>query len=245
MQLGLSVEVVQNDLRHFTAAQLDHYAHTVLVGLIAQLSDAFELLFLYQLGDLLNQPRLVQLIRQLGDDDLLTATHLVDVFDGRAGTHIDASATGAVGLYDAGATVDNARGREIRARNELHEFINGDIGVFDQRQATVDDFTEVVRRNVGRHAHGDTAGAVDQQVWNLGRHDCRDLLGAIVVGHPVDGFLIQIRQQLVRQLGHSHFGVSHGCSVIAVHRTEVALAVDQHVAQRERLRHTHDSVVNS
>ncbi len=46
------------------------------------------------------------------------------------------------------------------------------------------------------------------------------------------------------QLGHAHFGVSHGRGVVAVHRTEVALAVDQQVAQRERLGHTHDGVVD-
>jgi hypothetical protein len=37
--------------------------------------------FFDQLGDLLDQTRLVQLVRQLGDDDLLAATDLVDVFD--------------------------------------------------------------------------------------------------------------------------------------------------------------------
>ena len=45
------------------------------------------------------------------------------------------------------------------------------------------------------------------------------------------------------QLGHAHFGVSHGRGVVAVHRTEVALAVDQQVPQREWLRHTYDGVV--
>jgi hypothetical protein len=46
------------------------------------------------------------------------------------------------------------------------------------------------------------------------------------------------------QLGHAHFGVSHGSSVVAVHGTEVALAIDQQITQRERLRHPHDGVVH-
>ncbi|MCY1225950.1 hypothetical protein D9M72_381630 [compost metagenome] len=41
------------------------------------------------------------------------------------------------------------------------------------------------------------------------------------------------------------FGISHGRGVIAVDRTEIALAVDQHVAQREILRHADDGVVDS
>jgi hypothetical protein len=81
LQLGLGVEVVEHHLRHFAATQLDDDAHAVLVGLVAQLGDAFDLLLFDQLGDLLDQTRLVQLVRQLGDDDLLAATDLVDVFD--------------------------------------------------------------------------------------------------------------------------------------------------------------------
>ncbi len=46
LQLGLGVEVVEDHLRHFAATQLDHDAHTVLVGLVAQFGDAFELLLL-------------------------------------------------------------------------------------------------------------------------------------------------------------------------------------------------------
>jgi len=48
----------------------------------------------------------------------------------------------------------------------------------------------------------------------------------------------------VGELGHPHFGVSHGRGVVAVDRTEVALAIHQHVAQREGLGHPHDGVVD-
>ena len=244
LQLGLGVEVVEDHLRHFAATQFDHDAHTVLVGLVAQLGDAFKLLLFDQLGDLLDQTRLVQLVREFGDNDLLTTADLVDVFDDRAGTHVNAPATGAVGFDDAGATVDDRGGREVWTGNVLHQLIDGQLGVVDEGQATVDDFTEVVRRNVRRHAHGDTAGTVDQEVRYAGRHDRRDQFGAVVVRHPVHGFLVQVSQQLVRQLGHAHFGVSHGRGVVAVDRTEVALAVDQQVAQGERLGHTNDGVVH-
>ena len=48
----------------------------------------------------------------------------------------------------------------------------------------------------------------------------------------------------MRDLGQAHFRVAHGRGVVAVDRAEVALAVDQHVAQREGLGHAHDGVVN-
>ena len=43
---------------------------------------------------------------------------------------------------------------------------------------------------------------------------------------------------------HPHFGVTHGRGVVAVHRTEVALTVDQHVAHGEILRHPDDGVIH-
>ena len=66
----------------------------------------------------------------------------------------------------------------------------------------------------------------------------------VVVRPEIDGFLVDIGHQLVRKARHAHLGVSHGCSVIAIDRTEVTLAVDKHVAQRERLRHADDRVVD-
>src|SRR5690606_5225681 len=117
LQLGLGVEVVEDHLRHFAATQLDHDAHTVFVGLVAQLSNTFQLLLFHQLGDLFDQTGFVQLIRQLSDHDLLTATDLVDVFNDRACTHVNAPTTGAIGFDDTGATVDDRSGREVGARN--------------------------------------------------------------------------------------------------------------------------------
>src|SRR3546814_1157740 len=67
------VEVVEHHLGLVAALDLDVDAHVVLVGLVAQLADALELLFLDQVGDLLDQPRLVHLVRDLGDDDRFAA----------------------------------------------------------------------------------------------------------------------------------------------------------------------------
>ena len=43
---------------------------------------------------------------------------------------------------------------------------------------------------------------------------------------------------------HAHFGVAHGGRRVAVDGAEVALAVDEQVAHRERLRHADDRVVD-
>ncbi len=243
LHLGLLIEVVEHHLGVLAPAQLDHHAHALLVGLVAQLGDALDLLVLDQLGDLLDEPRLVHLIGQLMDDDrfLAAPVHLLDV---GAGAHIDAAPAGAVGLHDASAAVDDAGGGEIRTLDVLHQVVRGQAVVVDQRQTAVHHLAQVVRRNIGGHAHGDARGAVDQQVRHPGGHHFGNPLGAVVVIDEIDGFLVQVGQQLVGDLGHAHFGVPHGRGGVTVDGTEVTLPVHQHVAQRERLRHAHDGVVH-
>src|SRR5262249_32549406 len=111
LHLRLLEQVVQQHVGHRVAAHFDDHAHAVLVGLVAQLGDALDRLLLDQLGDLLDQPRLVDLVRQLADDDRL-ATVLVGLDIG-LGAHQDAAATGLVRLDDAGGAVDDAGGREV------------------------------------------------------------------------------------------------------------------------------------
>ena len=243
LHLGVLVEIVQHNLAGLAALDLDNDAHAVFIRLIAQGTDALDLLLFDQLGDLLDKPCLVHLIGDLVNDDGL-ATRLLVHFHLGLGPHIDGAATGPVGLHDAGAPIDDAAGGEIRAGDIGHQLVNGEGAILDQRQTAVDYLGEVVRRNVGRHAHRDTGGAVDQQGGYLGGHDSRDHLGAVVVRHPVHGLFVQIGQQLVGDARHPHFGVTHGRGVVAIDRTEVALTIDQHVTHGEILRHPDNGVIH-
>ncbi len=126
----------------------------------------------------------------------------------------------------------------------LHQAGDIDLRVVDQRQTGVGHLGQVVRRNIGGHAHRDAGRAVDQQVGQACRQDLGLTLRLIVVGDEIDRFLVDVGQQLMGDLGHAHFGVTHGRGGVAVDGTEVALAVDQHVAQGEGLGHAHDGVVD-
>ena len=86
-----------------------------------------------------------------------------------AGAHVNAATAGAVGFDDTGATVDDRGGREVRTGNVLHQLIDGQLRVVDKGQTTVDDFTDVVRRDVGCHAHGD-----HRFFQASGVHQCED-----------------------------------------------------------------------
>ena len=108
----------------------------------------------------------------------------------------------------------------------------------------VDDLAQVVRRDVGRHADGDARRAVDQQVGQLGRQDRAAAARAVVVLDEVDGVLVDVGEHLGGDRRHARLGVPHGRRRVAVDGAEVALAVDQRVAQRERLRHADQRVVD-
>ena len=118
------------------------------------------------------------------------------------------------------------------------------FGVGDQGDQRVDDLAEVVRRDVGRHADGDAGGAVDQQVGNARRQHHGLLERLVVVGDEVDGLLVEVGEQFAGDARHADLGVTHGRRRIAVDGAEVALAVDQRVAQGEILRHADDGVVD-
>ena len=144
----------------------------------------------HQLGNALDQPGLVDLVGNLRDDDRLAV--FVESLDGGAGAHHEASATGSIGIENSALAVNDAGSRKVRT---LHEFQNvGELrgGIVHQGNGRVHDFREIVRRDVGRHAHRDAIRTVDQKVWNAGGENVRLNFAAVIVGAKVDGFLVEI-----------------------------------------------------
>ena len=150
LQLGLLVQVVEDDLADLAALQFDDDAHARLVGLVADVGDAFDLLLVDQFGDLLDQRLLVNLIGNLVDDQRL-AVAPADILEVRPGAHHDTAATGLVAFAHAHHAVDQAGRREVRRRNQLDQVIDGNRRVFQQGEAAAHHFAQVVRRDVGRH----------------------------------------------------------------------------------------------
>ena len=244
LQLGVLVELVEHDLGVGVALELDHHAHALAGGLVAQVGDPRDGLGVDQLGDLLEQPGLVDHVGDLGDHDALALTRAAGLLDLADGTDLDRPTTGGEGLVGAGLAEDQPAGREVRGGHVLHEVDGGQRIVVDQRHRGVDQLAEVVRRDVGGHADRDAGRAVGQQVREPRGQDQRFLLVAVVVGDEVDGLLVDVTQQLHRQARQARLGVAHGRGWVAVDRAEVAVPVDQLVADREVLAHADQRVVD-
>ena len=93
-----------------------------------------------------------------------------------------------------------------------------------------------MRRNVGSHADRDTAGAVDEKIRNARRQDYRLFARLIEIGNEVDGFFLEVGENVFADFRQARFRVPHGRRRIAVHGAEISLAVDKRVAHVEILR---------
>ena len=102
----------------------------------------------------------------------------------------------------------------------------------------------VVRRDVGRHADGDAGRAVGEKVREGARQHHR-LLALPVIGRAeIDRVLVDAAEQQLGDRRHARLGVAHGRGVIAVDVAEIALPVDQRIADGEILREAHQRVVD-
>ncbi len=161
-----------------------------------------------------------------------------------AAPHHDRAAPGHVGRADARLAHDEAAGREIGAGHQLDQLVDRDSGIIDEGAARIDHLAQIMGRDIGRHADRDAAGAVDQEIGETRRQHNRLDLAFIVVRLEIDGVLVDVLQQALRDAGESRLGVPHRRRRIAVHRAEIALALDQRQAHREILRHAHQRVVD-
>src|SRR5262245_9324530 len=241
LQRRVAVELIEHDVSHGVALELDDDAIALAVGLVAQRGQAVDLLVAPQLADALDHRRLVHLVGNLADDDRLAfAAQRLDL-------HFAAHHDGAAALHIGGANArvpeNDAAGRKVGAGNDADQVLDAEIGVFYQRDTAVDHLAEIVRRDVGRHADGDAACPVHQKVGKASRQDHRLLFAAVIVRLEVDGLLVDVVEQLHGRPGQPAFGVPHGRGRIAVDRAEIYLPVDKRQAHGEVLRPSLPGVV--
>src|SRR5690606_36818402 len=125
----------------------------------------------HEVCDQLDDTRLGDAVGQLRDDELLLA--VAERLPLHARAHDDAAAARAVCALDAIHAHDEAAGGEVRALDVPHELVHRAARLGDQVFDGGGDLAQVVGRDVGGPAHGYAAGAVDQQVGQLGRQDRR------------------------------------------------------------------------
>jgi hypothetical protein len=244
LQIRHPVELVHDDLRQNVLLELDDEPDPVAVRLVPHLGDALDALLAHQLAELGVHAGLVHLVGDLGDDDLLTLPLARDLLDVEPRSHHDRPAPGALRLVDARAPVDEAGRREVGAGDEAHEIVDGRVRIADEMDRGLEHLAQVVRRHVGRHADGDAARPVDEEVRHARREDGGLLEPVVEVRREVDALLLDVGEQLAGDPREAGLGVAVRGRGVAVDRAEVALPVDERVAHREVLREADHGVVH-
>ena len=180
-------------------------------------------------------------MRQVRDDDVAVVLAL----PARPRAHLAVAAL--VELEQLRAVADDlAAGGEIRPRHMVEQRLDLRVGVLEQMDASLHQLADVVRRDVGRHAHRDAGGAVDEDVRQACGQELRLLQRAVEVRCPLDGALFQLGQQGLCIGREARLGVAHrreGFRI--VRRAPVALPVHQRRAVVEGLRHRHHRFITS
>ena len=236
------VERVDDDVGDDAAFQVNDDADALAVGFIAQIRNAVQLAVIDEGRDLLHQGGLVEPVGDLRDDDGLEP--LFPLLDDRLAPHLHRAPARAVGVREALAGIDRARGGKVRPVDDVHEVVHRGLRVFEQEQQRLAEFAQVVRRDIGGHAHGDARGTVEQEVGHLGGQNRGLLKGIVVIGAEIDGVLVKVAQKFLGETREAHLGVAHGRGRIAVDGTEVALAVHQGVAHGKILGQAHERVID-
>jgi hypothetical protein len=195
------------------------------------------------LGDLLDQPRLLHLVRDFRHHDLPGA--VLALLHRPSGTHTKAAASGLVGGQNCCGILDqNAARREIRSRHVTQQIRCRGLGIPDQVDRRGTHLAGIVRRYRRRHADGNARRAIGEQIGKrAGQHDRLALL-AVIGRTEIDRVLVDAGEQRARNLGQPRLGVAHRRGVIAVDVAEIALALDQRIARREILREPHQRIVH-
>ncbi len=102
-------------------------------------------------------------------------------------------------------------------------------------KAGIDQLSDIVRRDICRHAHSDPCGAVGEEIGKGRRQNRRLFETAIVVGAIVYRVFGQTFEHRFGNHCHARFCVTRGGRVIAVDIAEVALSVNERIAHVEVL----------
>src|SRR5262249_39564934 len=162
LQRRVSVQLVEYDIRHCVALELDDDAITLAVGFVAQGGDAVDFFIPPQLANSLDHRRLVHLVGNLADDDRLALA--AQSFDFHLAAHDDRATAESVRGADTRMTENDAASRKVGTWNDADQFLDTQPRILDERDAGIDHLAEVVRRNVRRHSNRDAACAVYQKV---------------------------------------------------------------------------------
>ena len=195
-ELRVLVKIIQNRLRVGIILKLDDHAN-VFRRLITNVANAFDLFLMHEISHLLEEIGFIHAERDRGDDDLVIApARMTDTRSGglfpfhdlRLAAHHHAAAAGTIRMRDISLIKCDAAGGKIRTLHEAKQVFRRRFRIFDEVNARLTHFAQIVRRNVGCHADRDTERAIEKKIRNRRGHHRGLFLGVVVIRTELDRF---------------------------------------------------------
>ena len=154
LHIGHFVEIVQHNLCVCVPLYCDLNVHTFSVGVVLHICYTLETLFFYQVGDTLNESRLVYAIWNFGYYYLKSVTLCFDYFC--SCTDINLASACCIGFFYSLCTHYYTCCRKIGTFYVFHYFVQLGIWVVYQTAHSLYYLSHIVRRNVCCHTYCDT-----------------------------------------------------------------------------------------
>ena len=118
------------------------------------------------------------------------------------------------------------------------------LWLINEEHGRVDNLGRIMRRDAGRHADGDAACTICQQIGEQAGHNLGLFVFTIVGRAKVRCILIKPVHKLNGCARQTCFSISIRSRIIAVDVAKVALPVHQRIPQRKGLREPNHCVIN-
>ena len=234
-------QFVQDNVGIGITSYVNNDTHTLTSRLVVDIGDTLNLLLSGKVGDVFHQVGLVHSIGNLCYDNLVVSVTSLNL---SLSTHDDASSTSLIGILHALYSIDICACGEVGSLDELHKSVSINILIVDIRATSVNHLTKIVCRDIGSHTNGNTVAAIDEKIWNLGRHHTRFDKRVVEVVNHIHGILLQVVHDMLTHLRQAALSITHGSRRVAVHRTEVTLSVNKRVPHGPILSHTHQCSIH-
>ena len=242
LELRVLVELILHDQRQGIAFEFDNDAHSVAIGLVTEIGNAFDLFISREHGDFFYQRAFVYLVWDFCRDEGISTR--ANLFFVKLAAHHNPTAAGVISLAHFGVPVYDTAGWEIRGGHDVYELIYGDVNVVDVGYGRRDHLPRVMGWNLGSHSDRNAVRSVDEKIGNSSRQHLWFLQGSVEVILKIDGVLAEIPQHFLGNPGHSGLRIPHCRSTVSIHRAEVSLSIDEGTSHGKILGHANHGIVN-
>ena len=146
-------------------------------------------------------------------------------------------------IPDALQAHDIGTRREVGPLHIHHQIVNRQIRIIHIGHTGVNHLAQVMGGNIRSHTHCDASSTIHQQVGNPCGHNRRLHQCVVEVCGHIHRFLLQVVHHGLAHQREPGLGITHGGWAVAIHRSEVALSVNQCVSHAPLLSHTNQGAI--